>query len=195
MGAYQSLLFLGLEIVICVGSTLTLPSWIIEPTSRARGSGGGRTETTNTIIALQLQQMALTGEGYGDVWKHRFDEVPRNDEGRFVSATDEAGDGSSGRGRLLLWECDATACGDREEGIAVHGQDPETQHVKSSPLSALSWPTNSGAEESQQRLVLQGHGGPVPWKWPRPGAGFRDQQGGRDSVELCSDLGDEELDF
>jgi hypothetical protein len=28
-----------------------------------------------------------------------------------ASSTDEAGDGSSGRGRLLLWECDATACG------------------------------------------------------------------------------------
>jgi hypothetical protein len=40
-----------------------------------------------------------------------FDEVPRHDERRFASTTDEAGDGSSGSGRLLLWECDATACG------------------------------------------------------------------------------------
>jgi hypothetical protein len=97
-------------------------------------------------------------------WEHLFNEVTRHDEGRFVSTTDEAGDGSSGRGRLLLWECDATACGDGKEGTAVHGQDPGTQHAKSSPLSALSRPTNFGAEESQQRLVLQGHDGPAPWE-------------------------------
>jgi hypothetical protein len=52
------------------------------------------------------------------------DAVPRHDEGRLVSTADEAGNGSGGHGRLLLWECDAAAYSDGEEGTAVHGQDP-----------------------------------------------------------------------
>jgi len=54
---------------------------------------------------------------------------------------------------------------DGEEGTAVHEQDPGMQEVRAWPLPALSLPTNSGAEESQQLLVPQGH------VWPAPGNG------------------------
>jgi hypothetical protein len=70
---------------------------------------------------------------------------------------------------------------DGEEGTAVHEQDPGMQEVRGWPLPAPSLPTNSGAEESQQLLVPQGH------VWPAPGmAKSRDRiQGLAKAVGTC----------
>jgi hypothetical protein len=63
------------------------------------------------------------------------------------------------------------------------------------PLPALSLPANSGAEESQQLLVSQGHGGPAPGNGQVQGQDSGTSEGSRNSVGPASDWGMKSLDF
>jgi hypothetical protein len=197
-GAYQSFSFLGLMIVICVGSTLILLSWIIEPiiacTRRRRRKNGNQKHDYREIVRiadqkLQLQRMALIGAGYRDGWEHPFDEVPVTTKGALFPPPTRLERGPAGPEdycygsamSLLNW------VGDGEEGTAVC-MDPGMQEASVSPLPALSRPANFGAEESQRLLVPQGHGGPAPGNGQVQGQGSGTSEGSLNSVGPASDL-------
>lgn len=94
VGAYQSFSFLGLMIVICVGSFIILLSWTVEPLvaclrsrrglRRTMGVGRGVEKHDYREVArvadhtLQLQRKALQGDGFIDGWDaERFmDTIP-----------------------------------------------------------------------------------------------------------------------
>ncbi|KAI1627942.1 hypothetical protein EDD37DRAFT_286894 [Exophiala viscosa] len=85
VGGYQSFSFLGLMIVICVGSTIILLSWIVEPLlgsfRRWRGLDGKHDYREIVRIAdhtLQLQRKAFQGAGFTDGWdsEHLMDSIP-----------------------------------------------------------------------------------------------------------------------
>lgn len=81
-GAYQSFSFLGLMIVICVGTTIMVLSWTVESCLafiRGRRSVNKHDYREISRIAdrkLQLQRLALSGAGYSQGWEHVFDLVP-----------------------------------------------------------------------------------------------------------------------
>jgi len=83
-GKYQSFSFAGVMIVFCVGTTIILLSWIVEPLVayfRSRPRLGGRRHDYREISRvadqkLQLLRMALTGAGYGNDWEKVMDTFP-----------------------------------------------------------------------------------------------------------------------
>jgi hypothetical protein len=83
-GAYQSFSFLGLMIVICVGLTILLLSWIVEPmvafirSKRRHNKHDYREIARIADRKLQLHRMALQGAGHVQGWdtERTMDEVP-----------------------------------------------------------------------------------------------------------------------
>jgi len=108
--------------------------------------------------------MALIGAGYDGGWEHPFDEVPVTTKGALFPSPTRLERGPAGAEDNCYESAMPLLDGgvDREEETAVHEQDPGMQEVRDWLLPALSLPANSGAEESQQLLVPQGHGRPVP---------------------------------
>lgn len=158
-GAYQSFSFLGLMIVICVGSTLILLSWITEPiiacTRQRRRKNGNHKHDYREIVRiadqkLQLQRMVLVGAGYGDGWEHLFDEVPVTTKGALFPPPTRLERGLADAEDYCYESAMPLLDGgvDGEEGTAAHEQDPGMQEVRGWPLPALSLPASSGAEGS-----------------------------------------------
>lgn len=94
VGGYQSFSFLGLMIVICVGSTIILLSWIVEPLlgrfRRWRGYDGKYDYREVARIAdhtLQLQRKAFQGAGFSHGWDHEhlMDQIPVTTRDTLVS--------------------------------------------------------------------------------------------------------------
>ena len=83
-GGYQTFSFLGLMIVVCVGSLIIILSWIVEPiVGFVRNKTKNKKHDCREIARiadhkLQLQRMALMGVGYEEEWdpKHAMDFVP-----------------------------------------------------------------------------------------------------------------------
>jgi hypothetical protein len=85
-GGYRSFSFLGIMIVVCVGSAIILLSWILEPlvaylrhssgSSKCRGTRGYREVARIADRKLQLHRMALVGAGYDRIWEQTMDEIP-----------------------------------------------------------------------------------------------------------------------
>lgn len=83
-GSYQSFSFLGLMIVICVGLTIILLSWIVEPivafirSKRRHNKHDYREIARIADRKLQLHRMALQGAGHVQGWdtERTLDEIP-----------------------------------------------------------------------------------------------------------------------
>jgi hypothetical protein len=81
-GGYRSFSFLGLMIVICVGTTIFLLSWILEPLiAWIRGTWGPGDYDYREVARvadhkLQLHRMALVGAGYDEIWEQTMDSIP-----------------------------------------------------------------------------------------------------------------------
>jgi hypothetical protein len=84
IGAYQSFSFLGLMIVVCVGLTIILLSWIVEPivvfirSKRRHNKHDYREIARIADQKLQLHRMALQGAGHTQGWdpERIMDETP-----------------------------------------------------------------------------------------------------------------------
>jgi hypothetical protein len=83
MGAYQSLLFLGLESHLRQ-LNINPGLMVIEPNIVCTRQRRRKREPQTRLSRSSCNGMALTGAGYGGVWEHPFDEVPRHDERRFL---------------------------------------------------------------------------------------------------------------
>ena len=94
VGGYQSFSFLGLMIVICVGSTIIVLSWIVEPLVAFVRSKRGNNKHDYREIAriadhtLQLQRKAFEGAGFSDGWdpEHLLDVIPITRGGTLLPA-------------------------------------------------------------------------------------------------------------
>lgn len=85
-GGYRSFSFLGIMIVVCVGSAIILLSWILEPlvaylrhssgSSKCRGTRDYREVARMADRKLQLHRMALVSAGYDRIWEQTMDEIP-----------------------------------------------------------------------------------------------------------------------
>ena len=196
-------------VVICVGSTLILLSWIIEPIiscTRQRKRKTREDKNDFREIAriadqkLQLQRIALQGAGYGDGWERTMDEVPVATRGvlfpqptRLERTGADEDDYCYGSAVPLL-----DGGGDGEEGADAPEQRPGMEEVGGSPLQRLSRPDHVRADGSQQPLVGAGAGvgvgpGGVGGHGNIPGPGYGRSEGSRSSGGRGSDL--EDADF
>jgi hypothetical protein len=130
-------------VVICVGSTLILLSWITELnivcTRQRRRKNGNHKHDYREIVRiadqkLQLQRMALTEAGCGDGWEHLFDEVPVTTKGTLFPPPTRLERGSAGAEDYCYESAMPLLDGgvDGKEGTAVHEQDPVMQEVRGS---------------------------------------------------------------
>jgi hypothetical protein len=155
-GAYQSFSFLGLMIVICVGLTIIVLSWTVEPcVSFIRSRRPHRKHDYREVARvadrkLQLQRLALTGAGYSQGWEHVFDLVPVTTRGcefppptRYRSNDVEDYHYSAANPLLPVGDDDAEGHGKMEE-------------VRSSPQPQLSRPSILLPGESQRPLIQDG---------------------------------------
>lgn len=87
IGGYQSFSFSGVIILVCIGLTIILLSWIIEPlcgyirARRARDPSSQRDIHYREIARvadhkLQLHRMALSGFGYEQGWENNAQDIP-----------------------------------------------------------------------------------------------------------------------
>jgi hypothetical protein len=81
-GGYRSFSFLGLMIVICLGTTILVLSWILEPlVAFVRGVKGPRKHDYREVARvadrkLQLHRKALVSAGYDKIWLQTMDDIP-----------------------------------------------------------------------------------------------------------------------
>jgi hypothetical protein len=81
-GQFRSFSFVGLMIVVCLGSALLVLSWTLEYiVGKVRGCRTSRKHDDREVgrIAdhkLQLHRMALVGAGYRDIWERTLESVP-----------------------------------------------------------------------------------------------------------------------
>jgi hypothetical protein len=151
-GAYQSFSFLGLMIVICVGLTIMILSWTVEPCvsfvrrKRPHSKHDYREIARIADRKLQLQRLALTGAGYGQGWEHVLDLVPVTTRGcEFPPPTRYTVNGVddyhySADGPLLKATDDAEF-------------DEQMAELRSAPQPRLSGPSVGHPVESQDSLI------------------------------------------